>query len=337
MRAQVATPCGCHRYSFKVHLGKSLVTKPSMTVRLAGGLGNQMFQYAAARSLATTYRLPLYLDTTHFAKVLLKRGISPSEDAILGELAIRYLLPVEHLRRLLSPVRVNQSSEGLWACRIQLIQSEVKTALNIRNPILRERSLCFDSRVIARSANGAHLIGFWQSPKYFEDHSDLIKRIFSRPLFEATTEQESYAKYIRDSSGICLHVRRGDYASNAKTLKFHGLLGPDYYESAVRIVRKRVGHHKIFVFTDSPNWCATNLKIRGDVELVPSDVSHPSGLGHFWLMQFGSAIVTANSTFSWWSAWLSDVPDDHIVAPKQWFVATDLNCRDRFPSRWIVI
>ena len=137
---------------------------------------------------------------------------------------------------------------------------------------------------------------------------------------------------------VSLHVRRGDYASNPKTTSTHGLCSLDYYRAAVTHVASKVENPEFFIFSDDIDWVRANLQL----DFPHHFVAHNQGATSYndmRLMSLCSHHVIANSSFSWWAAWLSGIDKGNggaVIAPRQWFAgaAGRVGAANRFPSHW---
>ena len=136
------------------------------------------------------------------------------------------------------------------------------------------------------------------------------------------------------SNAVSLHVRRGDYVSDPATNRFHGTCSPDYYRQAVDYVIGRAGVPHLFVFSDDQEWTRANLQFA-----VPrrSSSANPPDCGYrdMQLMARCRHHIIANSSFSWWGAWLNPSPEKIVVAPKQWFSSPRNDTRDLVPPNWV--
>ena len=267
-----------------------------------GGLGNQMFQYALGRSLEALGK-----------EVLFERGLLDACSART------YLLDD--------------------------LQTSVRFADKVYGPEIVEQGMPFDPQVLAGDA--CTLTGYWQSEKYFREIAkDLRKELV--PTYTKARTREVAAKI--STSSVALHIRRSDSLS-VRALPYHGLLCTTaYYNRAVEYIRSRVPEPKFFVFSDDIPWCRANLKL--DATFVDhnamSGTCDPAGIitkgsrgrecEDLYLMSRCQHAIIANSSFSWWGAWLGDNKQDRIViAPRQWFVAPNMDARDIVPLRWLTL
>ena len=142
------------------------------------------------------------------------------------------------------------------------------------------------------------------------------------------------AAEIAACNAVSLHVRRGDYAADPVVTSMHGLCPLDYYDRAVEYVLGRVSDPAFFLFSDDPDWVREHLKLRGSVSVV--DHNGPdSGSEDLRLMSLCRHHIIANSTFSWWGAWLDPRPDKLVIAPKRWFADESLDTSDLLPAGWV--
>jgi hypothetical protein len=178
--------------------------------------------------------------------------------------------------------------------------------------------------------------GYFQSERYFTDVSQAIREDFT-PREDLLAEISRTAeKLIPQGACVSLHVRRGDY-TNPATMAVHGLLDASYYEKALRLVVERAGQTlPICVFTDDPTWVRANLALPGEPRFVSEHTRTP--LQDMILMSRCTHHITANSSFSWWGAWLNPNHGKIVVTPREWFrPISRLDTHDLRPSDWIQI
>jgi hypothetical protein len=278
-------------------------------IALDGGLGNQMFQYAAGRALALRSGARILLDARNIhAQGLRTYGLG--EFALGGEIS---------LLAAGKPPR-NGRLGRMWAW------------LTGAPPTFREAGFPFDER-ISRLGADVRLEGYFQSERYFADATDVIRRDFT-PRDTLRAQIETLAdSLLPDGASVSIHVRRGDYASPA-IMATHGLLAADYYDRALRLVAERAGATTPCVFTDDPAWVRAHLRLPTETRFISEHTQAP--LQDLMLMSRCSHHITANSSFSWWGAWLDPSPNKVVVTPSQWFQATHgLDTRDLRPAGWL--
>jgi Glycosyl transferase family 11 len=291
--------------------------------RLIGGLGNQMFQYAAGRALALRRGAALKLDVTGFAAVgtHTKRRYELDSFPIQGSAASDVdLARFDRAGRARSP-RLDRVLRAL--------------GIGLRDgawPIYCEPHFQFDP-VMPQLQAPVYLDGYWQSDRYFSDIAGVLRQEFTvaAPL---DRENEALAAGIDAVNAVSLHVRRGDYVADPATNRFHGVCSPDYYQRAVDYVTTRVGVPHLFVFSDDQQWTRANLRFAVPMTFV--DANPPDcGYRDMRLMARCRHHIVANSSFSWWGAWLNSSREKIVVAPRRWFGASSNNTRDLIPPDWV--
>lgn len=291
-----------------------------VVVDLQGGLGNQLFQYAAVRAHASPLEPVLNLRLLRRdTKRRFALGAYPIKAQIVDSSALR---PPGRLRR--------------WAALAGWRTGSLRQ-YPFDAPVYGEEDSCgcYDERVAAQLAPVV-LRGYFQSERYFSTIASALRQELT-PLCAPSPTCLQIEHAIRDAGqvSVSVHVRRGDYASDPKALAFHGLLGLDYYGPALALLCAQVAAPQLFVFTDDPG-AATALLPPG----LPATMVSGRGLSdvdELALMSTCHHHVIANSSFSWWGAWLG-APQGMTIAPRRWFAQpSDAAIRDRFPAHWHVV
>ena len=288
--------------------------------RLNGGLGNQLFQYAAGRALSIKHAVSLCIDAKHLersnAEVTPRRPelhnfkwagrlASSTESRRLG--LIRYVSPFTRLFHLTTPY------------------VEKRPQFNVE---------------FNRLGDDVYLIGYWQSFKYFTGIANLLFQDL-KPASALSRRSENIAQQIDATLSVALHVRRGDYVSLRSASIFHGVLSGEYYMAAVASVNASLALPNFFVFSDDLEWCRANLKL-GDSAVFVDHNAGEDAWQDLILMGRCQHHIIANSSFSWWGAWLADQrwsgSNRLVIAPKQWFGSTpQQDLSDRFPAHWLSV
>lgn len=290
----------------------------SVSVKLLGGLGNQMFQYAAARALADRAASELLLDVGEFAHYTLRR----------------YELDAMRVRaRIQQPpsaaVAPGPIARGARALRQRFFPRQAPQA-----PLYRERSFNFDPGLLQQGAP-VQLEGYWQSEKYFRDAADAIRRDFTL-ADNLDAANRAMLQHMQGTIAVSVHVRRGDYVTNPTTAAYHGTCSPEYYRQAVEHIARRCGPLTLFVFSDDQQWVRANLPFAHPT--VHVDCNPPErGAWDMHLMKQCRHHVIANSSFSWWGAWLDPSADKIVVAPRRWFTDPGIDTSDLVPAGWVRI
>jgi len=286
--------------------------------RLIGGLGNQLFQYALGRTLAVSRSTTLKLDITDYETYKVQAY------ALCHFNVIESFATLDEIRRLRG---------GGWMAK-QLSRRLHRLIPFRKDSYILEQGFAFDPEVL-RSADDVYLEGYWQSERYFTSIEGLLRREFTIRRSLSGRDQEMAAR-IAGCNAVSLHVRRGDYVSNPDSGRAHGLCGMDYYQTAVRRIAEVSPQPHLFVFSDEPEWAARNLLLDHPMTIVTgNDTRHDYEDLH--LMNLCRHHVIANSSFSWWGAWLDANPDKIVIAPARWFVSGKFDTRDLFPPSWITI
>lgn len=292
--------------------------------RLIGGLGNQLFQYAAGRALADRIGAHLKLDVSGFESQALRKYE-------LGEMNIRAsIASAEELRAF---QKNDQTGTGL-----RVLLERAKRKFGLRSAaIYREPSFTYGSGLSSISAP-VYLDGYWQSEQYFiniaialRDELTLAEEpdIENKAILAAIYESNS----LTASAAVSLHVRRGDYVSNAATAQYHGVCSLDYYRDAIAHVAARVANPHFFVFSDDPEWADANLHTGFQTTVVKANRAD-RGVFDLNLMKSCRHHIIANSSFSWWGAWLNADPGKIVIAPKVWFKGAKHQTDDLIPASW---
>jgi hypothetical protein len=304
-----------------------------IVAELTGGIGNQLFQYAAARSLA------------HKNNVQLK-------------LSINRLKYNWYYNYCLQPFNIEENFISAGKEKKLLKANQIS--------LLKEIVGGFNKNFFEQKDN-LYLKGYWQSEKYFKDIGPLIRKEFtfkSKP----SGKNEDVAGLIQNSESIAIHVRRGDYVTiDTAVKKYGGICDLDYYQKCVDYLSAKVKNPVVFIFSNDPKWVKENLKLNAEAVYV----THNSTRKHFKfennylfrnslilfknfivdksyedfrLMSLCKHFIIANSSFSWWGAWLGNHPGKIVCAPSRWINAipdkikiADAEYKDLIPESWIKI
>lgn len=288
-----------------------------IVMKIKGGLGNQLFQYALGRRL------------THFNGAQLKLDISYYDTFKLRGYALHELDIKEDLA-------TPEDLKALGITDEKDLRSTTHRVLERSRPFRKrrridERSPGFDHRVLQVSGN-AYLDGHWQSEKYFREIADII-RAEVRPRRRLDSANEKMASDISRRPSVSLHIRRGDYVTDPTNARIYAACSIDYYRRCIGEMAKRVQNPHFFVFSDDIAWAKENLGIEHDADYVDHN-SHEEAYKDLYLMSKCKHHIIANSTFSWWGAWLADNTDKIVYAPSKWFNAPNRGEKDLIPEGW---
>ncbi len=283
-----------------------------------GGLGNQMFQYAFARSIALRTGAEVVLDTSVLERTY--AGVTRRVFALSGFSIVARVADSDeaaHMRLERGPLeRLRKGADRILPLRYRRVVEDRfggfnAAALRLRPPV--------------------YLSGYWQSEKYFIDHALDIRREFSlrQPL---SARGQEYLAQIREQPSVSVHVRRGDYMANPANLAYHGVQEASYYRSAIQLLVAGHGPLRAFVFSDDRDWAREHLQFDARttvVELTGDSADHEE----IHLMASCDHHVISNSSFGWWGAWLGANEHRQVVAPQRWFAAPNVRS-GIVPERW---
>ena len=274
-----------------------------------------MFQYAAACALAEERGASIGLDLRWMRRYSHRKFE-------LGEfpLDVRELNCVERLGMTFWPF--SRNPPYLW----------IRALSKFRQRIHMEKSLEYDPDV-ACLKDGSYLWGYFQSLKYFQTHQKKIRECFKREANTSIYTTECL-RAVGNSNSVAVQIRRGDYVTNKAANHSIGVLPLDYYQRAIKLVKELTHTDCFCVFSDDILWCRQHLQLphatfverRGGGPV--DDLSLAAQCTH---------LIAANSTFSWWSAWLNQHESRVVIVPARWYRSDDLDRQssDLIPDEWI--
>ena len=290
-------------------------------VKLYGGIGNQMFQYAMARSLANKNKTSFKLDITHYNTKILPNGL-PYRS---------YDLSVFNVKGNIATKQELLQFQNNTLNLIGKINRKVKTYINpfkvIYEPYFQFCPNIFDIK------GNIYLEGYWQSEKYFTEIEDIIRKEFEIKQ-SLTGEGLKMLDTIRNSNSVCLNIRRQEFASNPFLNLFVGL---EYIQNAIEHMNKKLKEPHFFIFSDELEWVKENLFLQYPYTIVENNLYGEKFKDCLFLMTNCKHFIIPNSTFGWWAAWLSSNKSKIVIAPKRWFSDPNKNTNDLIPSNWIKI
>ena len=285
-------------------------------IQLKGGLGNQMFQYA------------LY-------KELQSRGKLVKIDDVTGFIGDELRIPVLHRFGIKYDKASKEEVVAITDSKMDIF-SRIRRKLTGRKTFrIDELSGMYDPTIFEKE--DAYLVGYWQSEKYFP-HEDVIKEL--RKTFElrpqdimADSLSWSVLQQIECCESVSLHIRRTDYI-DPEHIKVHHICTEKYYKSAIDKVRKCFPNAVFFIFTDDKEWCRTHFRGPNFI-LVELEEGEKTDIAEMLLMSRCKHHIMANSSFSWWAAWLNDRPDKMVIAPEKWINNKEMD--DIYTQRMIKV
>jgi hypothetical protein len=281
-----------------------------IVVELIGGLGNQMFQYAFGIRLATEKQTALVAGGFLLKSKLLAKirqytyrhfeldAFGVAEPSASPANFLRSILPITG-----NTVLFRESADG--------------------------------AALLPSLPDAKHIvcIGYWQSEHYFKATESAVRQQFTfrKPINDFTQRINDLIQ--TSSTSTFIHIRRGDYVTNVNASQHHGVCGVDYYRRAIAYLTERVKNPDFYVFSDDLDWVRQELgSLLGQATYVDGNRASDSWQDMFLMSKCRHAII-ANSSFSWWGAWLNPEPDRIVIAPSNWFVSTTPH--HLLPDRWV--
>ena len=293
-----------------------------VTVQLNGGLGNQLFQYAAGKALALHHEVPLQIDISWFYKNELHYLEVPRAYELSNFKGV-----TDQIIRTNTAPQVER--------RGYLERKFVSKIFPAYKKNVYIEPFChFDSNFF-KSKKEVILKGQWQSEKYFRRY----KKFFCDTIVlndDLIMQVAKTGAELQRQESVAVHIRRADYLRLPIILEWHGVMDKDYYISAFRLLDGILGKYKVYYFTDDPEWVKKELLPVQDGSLMSQQFS--STHHHdFYLMSKCRHAIIANSSFSWWAAWLNSNPHKIVVGPKKWFGNGPKDSYDVLPENWLQI
>lgn len=297
-----------------------MADSPSI-VAIMGGLGNQLFQYSLGTYITQVLGRPVVFNgdaLAHYQDRALELNRIGLDTPWADSDALR--------------ARLGAAMAPMWSRR--LAASRYGRFIKHDRFITDESGLTDGIVARLRAGEGLYFHGYWQSARLVAAVTPLLWDKFSFPAMGA--EAGAWRTQIDSSNAVAIHLRRGDYASNAKAARHHGVLSVDYFRRAADLLASRVTDPVFYIFSDDPAYARGQLadRLPGPTHLVQT------GSPHAWsdldLMSHCRHNIIANSTYSWWSAWLNKNPNKLVLCPAPWF-ADQSSSGDLIPPSWLQV
>ena len=282
--------------------------------RISGGLGNQMFQYAIAKSIAKKNDDMFKLDTSFYPKQTLRKY------------ELSFLNIEENIASEKECIKLRGKEDFLFK-----VKRKFKFAIKRpKSYTFEENITSFDKNIWSKTGE-IYLDGFWQNEDYFKDIRDDILKDFSLKI-AISNEANKHLYNIKNSQSISLHVRRGDYVQDSHTNSVHGTCDLEYYKKTIEYINNKITSPIFYIFSDDISWCKENFSFLENKIFVDDT---KSAFDDLELMQNCKHNIIANSTFSWWGAWMNENKNKIVISPEIWFSSNPnitLSCKE-----WIKI
>ena len=290
-------------------------------VKINGGLGNQMFQYAFGRSQSLLLNTQLKLDISWFTKI-------PETDTVRT-----YELDCFNLKQVVALESEIQKTKGIFALLPKrIIKLFNKMNFLHQNSYFLEKKYNYDNTIVL-STGDTYFEGYWQSYHYFEKYKDIIKDEFIENYI-LINENNKITEIIESQNAVSLHIRRGDYISNPNANSYHGICSLEYYEKSMQYIATEISNPYFIIFSDDIEWVKKNLQTTFSLIFVERK-KDDKPFDDIYLMSKCQHNIIANSSFSWWGAYLNSNSQKIVIAPKKWFNDSSKDTTDLIPVEWI--
>jgi len=294
-----------------------------IVVNLKGGLGNQMFQYAAAYNLSLRKKVPILVDL----RLMREHKIRPSPRNVPRD----YDLDIFGIKKK-EPTFVNLIKFLQFFKNYRLRKYIAIISNWIGLPVFYEKERCFNPKFNNNKFKAIYLDGLWQSEKYFKDCRADILNLFNFNEAKQKDKNKEFVKKINFSNSVCLNVRRTDFINNPE----HNVVNSDYYKNSIIKFKKLLGSDIIvYIFSDDLDWCKDNFNFIENKFFVEHSYAGKKFYDYLYLMSLFQNFIIPNSSFAWWAAWLSVKDNKTIMAPNRWSGLVDERKIDIVPSNWI--
>jgi hypothetical protein len=296
-------------------------------VRLQGGVGNQMFQYAAGKALAIRNNTLLKIDLSFLKSGKLGKNVDYRNYGLNNFCINENLITDEELNRIIKKSMVFSKLKVSWFNR----------KIDYRFPISKifcQKGHGYDAEFFKLSAN-TYLIGYWQNIKFFAGIENIIRQDF---MFKYLPDQSNkdFINIIENSESVAVHVRSGDF----KNLPVLGTINLEFYKKALNYLLEKLNNPVLFFFSDEMKWVKENFNeftSRCTMHYVDINASPGKAVDDLRLMSTCRHNIIGNSTFGWWGAWLNSNPDKIIIAPDRLFIdpVIDKQLQGMIPDNWL--
>jgi hypothetical protein len=296
--------------------------------QLNGGLGNQMFQYALGRNLAQKQYS------------ILKLNLSDIERGKYRPYGLHCFNIQEQIA---NRTDINFFMRGKYLTQFKKLSYVILRKIGYRkkiNSLLHKGEIIIEefgdfskyNPNIINKTGSLYLIGYWQTEKYFSHIRNVLLKEFTIK-YPQDSKNKQLSEIIQACNSVSVHVRRGDYISNSDYFKFHGVCSIDYYINAVNYIAGLINNPHFFIFSDDPLWTKSKINIPYPTHFIDHNANQD--YEDLRLMSQCKHNIIANSSFSWWGAWLNQNPEKVVCAPKQWYNDKNINTTDLIPLDWV--
>jgi hypothetical protein len=290
--------------------------KVFLTICCQGGLGNQLFQFIIGYILAKENKINL--------RINIERFNSYHRQFELDKFPEIYKLNIPKAKK----------NKFYKILKISGIYKIINFFFLLDKQKFEKSPFIFNRDLLKKKiVKNVSITGFFQSEKYFIHYKKIVLKLFRFPKIKDKLHQK-YLNLINNKNSVAIHIRRGDYLNDPKVRYIHGILGSDYYKKSINYIKKKVKNPFFFIFSDDIELVKKNFSFFNNKKYIFIDTK--SSINDLYLMSNCKHFIIANSTFSWWGAWLSKNKRKIVCAPKRWLRAR-ISTPDIIPESWIKI
>jgi hypothetical protein len=290
--------------------------------QLNSGLGNQMFQYAAAKSLSIKKKTSLCLDISWYQNPASMQTVRNYELSV-------FKLKEKMLYKDAAYMYYNEGNAFIN----KIINKIERNIPYYKKKHFEEQMFEFDINFF-KARKDAILTGYWQSEKYFNNIADTIRNTFTCSDNDWSEKDKEVLNVIESSQTVSVHIRRGDMVYNSEVAKVHGACDLEYYNKSIAYLNDKIQSIVFIIFSDDTEWARENIKTSNKMVFVDHNKDEKAWLD-MQLMSRCNHNIIANSSFSWWGAWLNRNNNKIVISPKRWFNTNKNNTSDLLPNSWI--
>ena len=287
-------------------------------VKISGGLGNQLFQYAFGKAIEEKYGYDVKYDLSYYENI-------PDGDTARKVFVSRYI-PSHMIATEEDILQITTRDKSAW--------KKVLKRLGLAEYRTKYERPGDGVTSIEQVKDNTLLIGYWQSEEYFSNVCDKIREEFSFENDIQSPEMKALLEKIKSSDSVSIHVRGGDYLLSQNQTIFGGICTSEYYEEAYAYMKKKNPISKFFLFTNDVEWTKKNIHLPyEEITMVSEEYEATEDWMDLYLMSLCKDNIIANSSYSWWAAWLNDHVDKTVICPYKW--TNDNQHSDIFCKSWI--
>lgn len=295
-------------------------------VRISGGIGNQLFQYSLARAIKQHMPgVEVGLDDESYRH---PKSHQTPRSFLLNKFNIT--LPITTMDEKMRAGISHAHDKTL----LSLLKKKISILINSRKPLnhrkfILEPSFAYCPEMSETVHDDSFVSGIWQSERYFKDIAPILHKELTLKDLLSPTAEAMRQRINRDGSSVSVHVRRGDYTRLAKIRP----LPTDYYQRSFDYIRERIPNARFYIFSDDMEWTKTHFSAFENI--VYASNQGMLDYEELTLMSSCRYHIIANSTFSWWGAWLDSRAEKIVITPNKWFSDSDADTKDLIPEEWV--